>query len=137
MNVLPGRLLRFVQMPSNLRRLFGRALLVTAAVRLALTAGSLETARRAARAAAAGAGRHAMDELVWAVSAASRFVPHATCLTQALAVQALMARAGLPAQVEIGVSKQVGFSAHAWVVSNGRVVMGAEESPKYQTILQI
>ncbi len=57
--------------------------------------------------------------LVWAVRAASRRIPMATCLTQSLALQFLMTRAGRPAQLHFGVRKdpQTGFQAHAWVES--------------------
>ena len=36
----------------------------------------------------------------------SRYLPGATCLTQALAAQALLTQSGFPSQVEIGVAKE-------------------------------
>jgi hypothetical protein len=64
--------------------------------------------------------RFTVDRLAWAVRAASRAVPHATCLTQALALSHLLRREGHAATVQIGVSKKDGrFAAHAWVESNG------------------
>lgn len=55
--------------------------------------------------------------LVWAVSAASRRVPFASCLTQSLALQFLLAQAGHPSQLRFGINKDpnTGFHAHAWV----------------------
>jgi hypothetical protein len=55
--------------------------------------------------------------LVWAVRAASRRVPMASCLTQSLALQLMLARAGHPSQLRIGIHKDLntGFHAHAWV----------------------
>ena len=60
--------------------------------------------------------RPAVNRLEWAVLAASRFVPQATCLTQALALQRLLARSGYHSSVQIGVRLADGrFAAHAWV----------------------
>ena len=61
------------------------------------------------------------------VSFAARFVPAATCLPQALAVEHMLLRRGVPCNVEIGVSLEDGFAAHAWVVSAGATVHGASE----------
>ncbi len=60
------------------------------------------------------------------VRRASRYVPAATCLTQALATQILLARRGQVSNLRIGVSKgQEGeLKAHAWVESEGKIVMG-------------
>ncbi len=59
--------------------------------------------------------------LVWAVQAASKRVPRATCLTQSLALHCLLTRAGRPSQVHIGVKKDAGtgFQSHAWVEYEG------------------
>lgn len=67
-----------------------------------------------------------MGRLKWAVQAASRYVPEATCLTQALAMQILLARQGYASDVHIGVAKgEAGkFEAHAWVESRGQVLIG-------------
>ena len=70
-------------------------------------------------------------QLVWAVRPASHYVPGATCLTQALAAQLLLERYGYPAHVCIGVAKsgenQGAFQAHAWLESDGEVVVGESE----------
>lgn len=57
----------------------------------------------------------------------ARFVPRASCLTQALALQYLMARAGHACEIFVGVRCGEGgrFEAHAWVACNGRIVLGA------------
>jgi hypothetical protein len=53
-------------------------------------------------------------------------VPGATCLSQALAAQTLFLRQGYPAELHIGVAKnETGqLEAHAWVESEGQVVIG-------------
>jgi hypothetical protein len=62
----------------------------------------------------------------WAVRNAARLVPGASCLTQALAAQYLLARAGCRAQLQVGVAQDPSgrLLAHAWLVSDGRVVIG-------------
>ena len=62
--------------------------------------------------------------LEWAVSVASRVVPYATCLTQALALQQLLARHGYRSIVQVGVSKvDERFTAHAWVEHDGQSLL--------------
>lgn len=57
----------------------------------------------------------------------ARFVPGASCLTQALALQYLLARAGHASALHVGVRRDDAgaFAAHAWVSCNGRIVIGA------------
>jgi hypothetical protein len=65
--------------------------------------------------------------IAWAVRAASRRVPRATCLVQALTVQLLLARHGYVSVLRVGVKRDDGaFKAHAWVEFQGRVVVGAD-----------
>ena len=66
------------------------------------------------------------SRIVWAVRVASRYVPAATCLPQALAVRILLKQQGYPARLHIGVAKveSAQLEAHAWVESQGRVVVG-------------
>ena len=70
-----------------------------------------------------------------AVRRASRWVPRATCLVQALSTQALLTLAGSPGTIVLGVSRAGdGISAHAWVEHAGRVVIG-EGPPPGHTVL--
>jgi transglutaminase superfamily protein len=62
----------------------------------------------------------------WAISVASRIVPAATCLTQALALHRLLARFGYASVVQVGVQRCDGhFSAHAWVEHEGQSFLGS------------
>ena len=67
-----------------------------------------------------------MEKIAWAVRAASKGVPRATCLTQALAAQVLFARHAHAVDLKIGVAKgdAGGLEAHAWLEHGGRVVVG-------------
>ena len=67
--------------------------------------------------------------LAWAVETTSRRIPDATCLTQALALQFLLTRAGRPSALRIGVARSGarGFQAHAWVECEGRTLIDRPE----------
>ena len=68
-----------------------------------------------------------VDKVVWAVAVASRYMPGgAKCLARALATQVLLGRRGYQAQLRIGVAKNEKgqLEAHAWLESQGRIVIG-------------
>jgi hypothetical protein len=75
----------------------------------------------------------AAERVAWAVSAAAVYVPSASCLTQALAAQALLAQRGEPADLRIGVARDelLGITAHAWLESRGKVVIGGQLLERY------
>ena len=67
------------------------------------------------------------DEIVWAVNLSSRYMPGgAKCLARALTTQVLMSRHSYSPQLRIGVAKGDGgqLEAHAWVESQGEIVIG-------------
>jgi hypothetical protein len=70
--------------------------------------------------------RTAPEKIGWAVSVAQRFVPKGDCLPQALAAESLLISCGHPVEFRIGVVKsdQNRLLAHAWVKSNGSLVVG-------------
>ncbi|NDJ61567.1 MAG: lasso peptide biosynthesis B2 protein [Chloroflexi bacterium] len=67
-----------------------------------------------------------VDQLMLAIKRAQRGVPRATCLPQALAAQAMLARRGQISDLRIGVvyGGDGRLLAHAWVISDSRVVIG-------------
>jgi hypothetical protein len=117
--------------------LLGKSLLLLGAIRLGLWLLPFRTLRHlVARAAQARpelreSDQASVDRVVWAVTVASRYVPKATCLTQALATQVLLARRGHSVHLRIGVAHiETGeFQAHAWVECHGRVVIGGADAP--------
>jgi Transglutaminase-like superfamily len=64
--------------------------------------------------------------VVAAVVRVSRVVPTATCLTQALAGQALLASYGHDARLKVGVARDDAgaFSAHAWLELDATPILG-------------
>lgn len=68
-----------------------------------------------------------VKDTIRSVRLCSRYVPYATCLTQALAARTLLNRYGQPAVLKIGVAKNEGsLEAHAWLEIDGRVVLGKQ-----------
>lgn len=130
------RLKRFAQLTAVERRILVRVFFVVGVARAALCAFSTDTARKIAAQAAAGASG-SLDQVVWAVSVASRYLPGVTCLAQAVAAQALLTESGFPSQVEIGVARddRRRLQAHAWVVCHGQVVLGGEQPNHYNSII--
>jgi hypothetical protein len=78
------------------------------------------------------------EKVAWAVHIASRYVPYATCLSQALTVQALLAQEGIHSDLEIGVARDDGsrIKAHAWLEIDGTVIIGAHELDQYTRLIQ-
>lgn len=67
-----------------------------------------------------------VERMRQAIDRASARVPGTTCLTRAFAAAILLRCAGRPHRLLIGVRKtdEGGFSAHAWVLSEGEIVTG-------------
>lgn len=97
--------------------------------RLAITlAGDLKETR--------GNAQISVRKVAWAIDRGRRRVPYASCLTQALAAQVLMGRYGYAAEIHIGVMRDASnaFAAHAWVMSQGEVLVGGEGVESYRPI---
>jgi hypothetical protein len=77
------------------------------------------------------------DEIAWAVKTASRYVFRATCLVQALATQVLLTRESISSVLYIGVLKteNSSFEAHAWIESEGRIVIGGSEIGPFKKLV--
>lgn len=70
--------------------------------------------------------------IAWAVDAAARRIPRATCLTQAVAGRILLRRYGHAAELRVGVVRDPdGFRAHAWIEQGGRVLIGGAGSRRF------
>jgi hypothetical protein len=118
------------------RRFLVKTLLLVWVIRLGLWLIPFRTLRRLIDKVAGNPGesRHTgwptAGQIAGTVELASRYVPKATCLTQALTTQLLLGRYGHPAALHIGVARsEMGeFQAHAWVESNGVVVIGGSKS---------
>ncbi len=105
-----------------------RCLAVVTAVRLGLSLRRHDAIRRRIEGlgASQAATLHELRLVSWGITAAARLVPGASCLTQALAGQYLLARRGKGSFVRIGVEQDTGaqLKAHAWLISGGQIVLG-------------
>ena len=92
-----------------------------------------------------GEALHDFRIVAWSVRAAARLVPGASCLTQALCAQQLLARRGRSSTVRIGVRQgEAGggtgtdLRAHAWLLADGHVLLGgAHDLDRHATILEL
>jgi hypothetical protein len=129
------RLLTFLRLPAADRYLSIRAAGWLIVARVALW--TLPFARVQALVARAGARRTttpapAPGRLAWAVETTARSIPKASCLTQALAAQVMLERAGEHPELKIGVATDKGsFEAHAWLELHGRPLVGDHQLDRY------
>ena len=130
---------KFVQLAPADRSLLVSAAFLVVWVRLGLWLLPFRTLRRTlSRLAGASTGRQgspgcAAERPVWAVRVVSRYVPGSTCLTQALAAHALLARHGYSADLQIGFTRDDAkrLQGHAWLEHEGEVVIGGGELERY------
>src|SRR6266404_1371114 len=135
----------FIGLEPGERRLVWQTLLLVAAIRVALWILPFQRLHRVVG--SWNSRKHLplsiptdmpVGRLVWAVRAASRRIPAASCLTQALALQFLLTRAGHRSEVRIGVTMEGGFGAHAWVEYAGQPLLsGPEEVERYVQLLTV
>ena len=141
------RLRKFLRLSGIEQRLLLKAVLLLGAIRLGLWLLPFQTLRRClAESTRIGIKprekreRPSRERIIWAVETAGRFTPPAaTCLTQALTAQVLLLRWGYPALLRIGAAKEEGerFMAHAWVESEGKVVIGGHGIERYTLLASL
>ena len=123
---------KFLNLSPLERRLLVRAGLWVAAMRLGLSFLPFPWLRNMIATTgeiSVGPGQPHPDQkarVAWAITVAARYVPRATCLTKALAAQALLRQEGVPADLRLGVAKDRDgkFQAHAWLEQEGRIILG-------------
>ena len=78
-----------------------------------------------------------IQKIVRSVDFFSRFHPFASCLTRSLSALLLIKFNGEHAILKIGVAKDEdkSFKAHAWLESNGRIIIGELPSKSQYTVL--
>ena len=131
------RLRKILHLSTGDRRLLVQSVLLLGAIRLGLWLIPFRTLLRLLASLAQkqkpirlrNAEQPSTDQVGWAVATAGRYVPLATCLTQALATQVLLARRGCMAHLHIGVAKGDGgqLESHAWLETQGKIVIGGLE----------
>ncbi len=123
---------QFLRLPRTTRRLAIETALLLWAVRLALWTVPFRwmhrlIARYNRLKTDHGAGSAEIARIVPMVETISRYVPRATCLTQAIAAQVLLARRHIATTLQIGVAKpdsRDSLRAHAWLEYHDQVILG-------------
>jgi hypothetical protein len=134
------RLQRLRQLPARDWRLAARAWCYVVAARVAVSILSFSRLQHLLKRAWTPAARRCDPRRIgWAVAAASRFVPGASCLPQAVAAHVLLRRAGASSTLILGVDRTPahGFRAHAWVESAGLAVVGTGPAPEFTELARI
>lgn len=124
------RLSKFWAMPSAERFLLLKGLALLAAASIACRLFSFQDFRRFLARKRTGVNRAIPAERICSIIvAAARFVPGATCLVQAIVAESLIAQGGRKADLVIGVCRNGKKPrAHAWIESDGNVLMGGPDS---------
>ncbi len=79
------------------------------------------------------AGESIAKDVIWAIEVTSYYSPGGVkCLARALTTQVLLGRQGYSTDLRIGVAKSATgqLEAHAWVESQGKIIVGALEDLK-------
>ena len=127
------RVRRLLNLAPGDRALLVRAAFLVSLVRSGLWILPFDFVRRVVLRPRRQAGKVQAAKLIWAVKVVSPYLPQASCLTQALAAQALLAVSGYPSRIEVGVAKESeqSLAAHAWLVFEERVVLGGPDVNRY------
>ncbi|HTW88257.1 MAG TPA: lasso peptide biosynthesis B2 protein [Candidatus Binataceae bacterium] len=133
-------LVKFLRLPWRDRGLVVRAFLSSSLIRAGLVLMPLQSLRAAVH----RSGRRPMNhgrrpetvKIAWAVAAANR-IWRGDCLPRALAAELMLRHYGYPAEFKIGAGRDPNgaFIAHAWVESEGRIVIGDFELGKYAELI--
>jgi hypothetical protein len=127
----------FLRLPRHERRLLLVTFALVASLRLGLstvpfrTLHSLVERLACSNATAHHSRRPTLERIAWSIAVAASYLPASTCLIHALAARLLLSWYGYPSVLRIGVARDPdgAFHAHAWVESEGQVVVGG--SPEY------
>jgi hypothetical protein len=140
----PGN--RLVRLTRTEWALLARTGFVVAVVRLLLVSRPWSSALRSIRRFSSSLGAFpgtcdvSVERLAWAVRTASRVIPGATCLTQAIALQTMLTTTGRSGRVQLGVTKGSGrrLQGHAWVEHEGQTLLSTSgEVAHYRRMLTL
>lgn len=136
--------LRFLFYPYQKKKLLGQSLFLIWVIRISLWLFSFKLLNKwLSYFGSSGADNQQanwvdINSVVISVRACSRYVPYATCLTQALATHTLLQIKGQRSQLKIGVKKDENekFAAHAWVEVDGRIIIGKHPNHQHYLVLE-
>jgi len=131
-------LIKFLNLPHLEKKLFCQVLLTVCVIRAGLWVLPFKWVKRylainnSAKSQDDSADWIVITSVTNKVKTCSRFVPYATCLTQALTTHSVLNRQGASSELKIGVAKDGNgkFEAHAWLEVNGKIIIG--KIPRHQ-----
>lgn len=132
-----NKLRKFMALPQSDRVMLLKAVALLATVRLTLKVAKFSMADRwfrSFRRVSATVAPTAPERLAWSVATAGRIIPSGGhCLSQAMALQVLMARQGMHATVRYGIQQIPGvpLAAHAWLEYQGHLLIGANNLDRF------
>lgn len=129
-HLMVKKIITFRRFPPADRKLAFAAIVLLTAVSVALRIMSLQRVTRLIKISNIARPIHNAvlpRQVAWAVQLASRYMPRATCLPQAVTTQLLLSWHGHSSRLHIGVALAQKFEAHAWVECEGSVVIGGTE----------
>ncbi|HVT89771.1 MAG TPA: lasso peptide biosynthesis B2 protein [Tepidisphaeraceae bacterium] len=135
-----GRIGKYLELPASQQRRVVKTALLLVAFRLGLWLIPYRILRRWADVPKKPVPSPSPDErtnIGRNIVSIARFIPEATCLTQALAAHVLLRQEGFDPKLQIGVARdqQGVFKAHAWIECDGNFVVGEfNETLRYATM---
>ena len=139
---LPRILQNFLRRDAVARRVLIDALITVAAVRISLWLLPFRMVLRAVESHIPHLHRSDGEAdvilITSAVNTVARRIPGATCLTRSLAAKVLLARRGHQSTLHLGVALDGSvLSAHSWLESGGRAIIGAPEPGRFVTLVRV
>ena len=126
-----GRLRKFLDLSRQDQYLLAESVLLLGAIKVGLSVLPFRTIRRfvTSHSRAIGAASRAepsVKRVVWALEVVTAYLPlFKNCLNRALAAHVLLGRRGYDPKLRIGVLRNEDrLEAHAWIESEGRIVVG-------------
>jgi hypothetical protein len=122
----PNLLIKFLGLPVADKVQLFRIFVVLLFVRIALSGIGYKRLRKLIPPAGDVAPLKISVTLGRRVARLARLVPGASCLTQAIAAQIMLARLGYQSDMRVGVRQDAvaKIHAHAWLLSGGQVILG-------------
>jgi hypothetical protein len=109
---------------------YGWAVAVLIAVRIGLTLFGFKKLERLMPRMGAKASALSPWQISWSVKRTARYVPWASCLTQAISLQYMLGSHGEPSIICVGVKpdSRRKFTAHAWLLWDDQIIIGGDKN---------
>ncbi len=131
---MAGLALKFWRLPRREKFLLAEAAVFVVASRVALWCRRKENSWRRLGIPMWTVGGMDAGRVAWAVGVTAARIPEASCLTQAMAGREMLERRGVASEIRLGVAVAGGFRAHAWLVVDGRALLGGTRNGEFREL---